>query len=230
MKARDIMTASVITVRPEMPVRDVAALMTEQRISGVPVVSTDGKIQGIVSQSDLLHRRELGTEMKHKWWLRVFSDPDSMAREFSKAHGLRAADIMTRRVVSVSEDSELGDVAAMLDRNQIKRVPVVRNGRLVGVIARSDLVKALSQLPPPANNTVVDNATLHRALVDKMKAQSWFGAGFVNTVVTDGHVQLWGQVDSHDQHLALRLLVEETAGVKAVEDHLVVGRIPMHGV
>ena len=147
MKARDIMTTAVLSVRPETTIREVAALMTERHVSGVPVVNADNRLVGIVSQGDLLHRRELGTESKHKWWLSMFADPDRMAREYSKAHGLRAQDVMTRHVTSVQEDADLADVAAILDRSKIKRVPVLRDGGMVGIITRSDLVKALSQAP-----------------------------------------------------------------------------------
>ncbi len=229
MKANEIMTKTVISIGPETPVREVAALMTEKRISGLPVVA-NGKVLGIVSQSDLLHRQELRTEAKHKWWLRVFSDPDRLATEYTKSHGLKAADVMTRRVVSVTEDTALADVAATLDRNGIKRVPVLSGGRLVGLIARSDLVKALTQAPSPIKAAAVDNGTLQRTLSDKMKAQDWLSATYLNTVVEDGRVELWGYIDTAAQHRALRVLVEETTGVKAVEDHLIVGRLPISAV
>ncbi len=227
MKARDVMTKSVVSVGPDTPVREVAARMTEQRISGVPVVAADGAILGMVTQGDLLHRKELGTEAKHRWWLRVFSDPDRLAAEFTKSHGLKAADVMARQVVSVTEEAELSDVAAILDRNRINRVPVLRNGALVGLIARSDLVKALSHVPSAKVSAEVDNATLQRVIADKMKAQSWLSAGYLTTIVTDGTVALWGHIESPVQHRALLVLIEETTGVKAVDDHLVVGRLPI---
>jgi CBS domain-containing protein len=229
MKARDIMTKTVVSIRPETPVREVAALMTEKRVSGVPVVA-DGKVLGIVSQGDLLHRQKLGTEAKHRWWLRVFSDPDRLATEYTKSHGLKAADIMARKVISVSEDTELTDVAATLDRNGIKRVPVLCDGKIVGLITRSDLVKALSQAPSRAHAMTVDNGTLQRTLSDKMKAQDWLSATYLNTVVTDGRVELWGHIDTAAQHRALHVLVEDTAGVTAVEDHLIVGRLPISAI
>lgn len=223
MKARDIMTTNVLMVRPDAPVREVATLMTERHVSGVPVISADNKIVGIVSQSDLLHRKELGTEARRKWWLRVFGDSDTMAREYTKAHGLKAQDVMTRHVTSVQEDAELADVAAILDRNKIKRVPVVRDGKVVGIIARSDLVKALSKSPATASSANVDNGTLHRTLTDKIRSLPWLETSFLNVVVNDGVVRLWGYVGSNDQRRALRVLVEETEGVKSVEDNLTVG-------
>lgn len=227
MKARDIMTTAVISVRATTPVREVASLMIEKHISGVPVLGADGKVQGIVSQSDLLHRHELGTEIKRKWWLRAFSDPDRLATEFTKSHGLRAGDVMTRHVVSVQEDADLADVAAILDRNKIKRVTVLRNGELVGLISRTDLVNALKDSPATAAGAPIENAVLHRVLADKMKAQPWLSTGYLNMIVSNGAVQLWGHVESQVQHRALRVLIDETAGVTQVDDHLVVGRLPI---
>jgi CBS domain-containing protein len=136
MKAREIMTWQVITVRPDTSVRDIAALMVEKHISGVPVVTDSGKLIGIVSQSDLLHRQEVGTERKHKWWFRIFGDASAAAREYVKAHGLTAHDIMSRYVVSVRDDAELREVADILDKSRIRRVPVVEGDRLVGIISR----------------------------------------------------------------------------------------------
>ena len=144
MKAQDIMTREVATVRPETSVREIAALMMEKNISGVPVVSDDGAIVGIVSEGDLLHRAEVGTERKHKWWFQIFADSDAAAREYAKAHGLSARDVMSRYVISVRDDADLRDVADILDSHRIKRVPVLHDGRLVGIISRRDLVRALS--------------------------------------------------------------------------------------
>lgn len=223
MQAHEIMTKAVVSVRPETSVRDIAALMTDKRVSGVPVLAEDGTVLGIVSQTDLLHRRELGTETKQKWWLKLFSDPDRSAREFSKAHGLKAKDVMTRHVVSVDESTDLADVAAVLDRNRIKRVPVLRNGKMVGLIARSDFVGMLSRTPAAGGGVAVDTASLQRVLREKINAQSWLNASYLNVIIDDGNVQLWGFVGSNEQRRALRVLVEETEGVKSVDDHLGVG-------
>ena len=146
MKAQDIMTREVATVRPETSMREIAALMMEKNISGMPVVSDDGAIVGIVSEGDLLHRAEVGTERKHKWWFQIFADSDAAAREYAKAHGLSARDVMSRYVISVRDDADLRDVADILDSHRIKRVPVLHDGRLAGIISRRDLVRALSQV------------------------------------------------------------------------------------
>ena len=228
MKAQDIMTRDVTTVRPDTSVRDIAALMVEKHISGVPVLTDDGKIVGMVSQSDLLHRAEVGTERKHKWWFRTFADSDALAREYAKAHGLKAHDIMSRYVVSVRDDAELRDVADILDSHRIKRVPVVQEGRLVGIITRGDLVRALSQVQISKAAKKIDNAALHKTLHDRIRTQPWINDSYINLTVNDGVVELWGFVVSIDQHNALRALVEETDGVRRVEDKLSVAG-PLRG-
>ena len=228
MKAQDIMTRDVTTVSPDTSVRDIAALMVEKHISGVPVLTDDGKIVGMVSQSDLLHRAEVGTERKHKWWFRTFADSDALAREYAKAHGLKAHDIMSRYVVSVRDDAELRDVADILDGRRIRRVPVVREGRLVGIITRGDLVRALSQVQISKAAKKIDNAALHKTLHDRIRTQSWINDSYINLTVNDGVVELWGFVVTADQHSALRALVEETDGVRRVEDNLSVAG-PLRG-
>jgi CBS domain-containing protein len=228
MKAQDIMTRDVATVSPDAPVRDIAALMMEKHISGVPVLTDNGKIIGIVSESDLLHRAEVGTERKHKWWFRAFRDSDALAREFAKAHGFKAHDVMSRYVVSVRDDAELADVADILDSRRIKRVPVLREGRLVGIITRGDLVRALSQVQISKAAKRIDNAALHKTLHDRIRAQSWLNDTYINLTVNGGVVELWGLVVSTDQHRALLALVEETDGVSRVEDKLSVAG-PLRG-
>jgi len=230
MKAHEIMTTAVVTAKPETPVQEIAALMTAKRISGVPVLGTQGHLLGMVSQSDLLQRKEIGTVPRHKWWLRVFSDPDRLAREYSKTHGMRAQDVMTRHVITVQADANLNEVAAILDRSKIKRVPVLRDGKMVGLIARSDLVKVLSQTASAEATGNVHDGDLQRVLNDKMKSQPWLDASFLNVIVENGTVQLWGLVSSDDQREALRTLVEETAGVKKVDDRLSVGRPAMGAI
>lgn len=227
MKAKDIMTADVITIRPDTTVREVAKLMTEKHISGVPVVDAEGRLLGLLSQSDLLHRQELGTETRRKWWLHVFADPDRLAMEYTKSHGLKAGDIMSKHIISVSPETELADVAAILDKNRIKRVPVMANGALVGIVTRTDLVKALQHTQPTRTSVAPDDATLQQTLTGRMKEQPWLNATYISTVVDDGKVTLSGHVASAAQHRALRVLVEETAGVSAIDDHLHVGRLPV---
>ncbi|MCL4766504.1 MAG: CBS domain-containing protein [Hyphomicrobiaceae bacterium] len=223
MKAREIMSPNVITVSPTTAVRDIAALMTEKRISGIPVVSKDGKVVGIVSESDLLHRAEMGTEPKRKWWLTFFSDPDAMAREYTKTHGLQARDVMSRQVISVAEDDDLKTIADTLDGRKVKRVPVLRDGKLAGIISRADLVRAFSQMPVARTASPAGDAALEQMLLQKMRAQDWLDGTYLSVSVRDGVVELRGFIGSAEQRRALRVLIDEIDGVSRVNDQLTVG-------
>jgi CBS domain-containing protein len=228
MKASDIMTKDVVTVRPDTTVREIAALMTERRISGVPVVDAGGKLVGIVSESDLLHRTETGTERRRKWWLGVFQDADSLAREYAKAHGHKARDIMSTSLVSVEADTELGEVAELLDKRNLKRVPVTLGGTLAGIITRGDLVRALAQATSfKGSSAARDDVVVRRAIEVRMREATWLNESLVSVDVIDGVAKLTGMIPSEDQRRALRILVEETPGVDRAEDNLRIGRISM---
>jgi CBS domain-containing protein len=223
MRAKDIMTRDVATVPPSASVREAAKLMTEKRLSGLPVVTSDGRPVGMLTASDLLHRVETGTERRQSWLSGFFSNPDEMARQYAKAHGLKAHEVMSRHVITVRDDASLNEVAEVLDRNGLKRVPVVRDGVLVGIISRSDLVRVLSQTSigqPVANS---DDAALQYAIWQQIRKQRWLDSSYVNITVKDSVVEAWGMVPSMDQRNALLVLIEEVAGAAKVEDHLNVG-------
>lgn len=230
MKARDIMSRDVVTVSRETSVREIAQVMTGKRISGVPVVAPDGAVLGIVSESDLLRRAEIGTEPPRKWWLTFFSDPDSLARQYRKTHGLRAEDVMSRPVVSVSEDADLNEVASILEKHRVKRLPVVRDDKLVGIISRADLVRALSQKQPETAKPTRSDADLEKALLDKIRDQDWLDSMYFNVAVRNGVVELSGFIASNEQRRALRVLIDEVDGVHKVEDRLVVGSPDLRAV
>lgn len=221
MKARDIMTTNVVTVKPDTKVRDVAALMLEKHISGVPVIGDDGKLVGMISEGDLLRRPELGTEKHRRRWLAFFARADEQAREFTKSHGLRARDVMTKQVLQVTEDAPLGDVVGLMEKHRVKRLPVLSKGKLVGIVSRVDLIRALAArqsepIPPPPKN----DAAIRAAMNDVLRNEEWALSAVVNVVVSDGVVHLWGVIDSDEQRQALRVAAENIPGVKAVEEHL----------
>ncbi len=224
MRAHQIMTAKVHTVRPETTVGDIARLMTNERIGGVPVVDDDGSVIGIVSETDLLHRAETGTERKRKWWVAMFLDADMKARDYIKSHARKAEDIMCPFVISVSDNATLAEVADILDTNNLKRVPVMKAGKLVGIVTRGDLVRALASADANRDTPIGDGAAVQKRLNESISRQSWLRATFLNVVVNEQAVELWGFVDSHDQHKALLILVGEVAGARRIDDHLVVGQ------
>jgi CBS domain-containing protein len=145
MKARDVMTTQVTTVRVDTPVRTVAQLMLEAGVSGLPVVDDEGILRGIASEGDLMRRAESGTDQhKRSWWLRLVGSEDDEARDYVKTHGATAGDVMSHPVISVSPDADLGELAFTLEKRRIKRVPVAEAGRLLGVVSRADLLRALA--------------------------------------------------------------------------------------
>lgn len=219
MKASEVMATNVVTVGPQTTLKDIAEIMTGRRIGGVPVVDR-GKLVGIVSETDLLHRAETGTEKRHKWWLGAFLDADTMAREYVASHARTAADIMTRDVITVKADADLGDVADLLDRKKLKRVPVMDGGALVGIITLGDLVRAFLTKAKAAETGPADDATLKTAIKERMRRESWLDTSLVNLEVKDGVAALEGIVTSQDQLKALSLLVAETPGVVRVDTQL----------
>lgn len=218
MKARDIMTTNLVTVQPGTPVREVATQLFERRISAVPVVDEEGRVVGIVSEGDLMRRPETGTERHPSWWLRLFGYSDELAHEYVKSHGRTAADVMTRHVLSVTEDAEIAHIADLLESHHIKRVPVVRQDRLVGIVSRADLMRALIGAPQAAAPGQSDDRKIHDELTRRLRAEPWADLLHLNIVVQNGEVQLWGVVSSEDHREALRVLVEGVPGVRAVHD------------
>jgi CBS domain-containing protein len=152
MKARDVMVSPVITVKPSFSVKEVAKTFLERRISAAPVVDDQGKLVGIVSEGDLMHRAEAGTERQRSWWLRALTAEETLAAEYVKAHARKVADVMTRDVITATADTPLHEIAALLEKNSIKRVPIVKNGQLVGIVSRANLIQAGGQHPQRTGN------------------------------------------------------------------------------
>jgi CBS domain-containing protein len=225
MKASDVMTPNVITVGANASIGEAASILLDNHISGAPVVDDNGSLIGIVSEGDLMRRPEIGTERRHSWWLDLISSEQSSAMEYIKSHSRKVADVMTREVITANPATPLGDVAALLERNRIKRVPIVEGGRIVGLVSRANILQALAsatkKLGALAN---VDDAALRKKVIDRLAAEPW--KPFMLTVtVHDGAVDLWGLVDSAEQKKAARLAAELTPGVRSVVDNIVVQRV-----
>lgn len=217
MKAHEIMTKDVVTVEPQTRISEIAALMVQHRISGVPVVTGEGQVVGIVSESDLLHRVETGSERKRKWWLELFVDSDTRAREFIKSHGLKAEDIMSRVVVSITESADLRKIADVLEAHGLRRVPVLTDGKLVGIVSRADLVRALASATTQHSSARSENnGALQNTIYRAIKSQPWIDSAFVSFSVSDGIVEIFGFVSSQEQQRALRVLIESVPGVQKV--------------
>jgi len=224
MKVTDIMSPNVATVAPDATVQDVAALMVRRRISGIPVVDEGGHVLGVISEGDLIRRPEMGTDKPLSRWAALMTGQEQKARDFVKTHGLHAQEVMSKPVVTIAADATLNEAAAHMEKSKIKRLPVVENGRLVGILTRADLLRTLAASPefnlpaPPASDR-----TIREQLNTLLRGEDWAASAMVNVIVTDGTVQLWGVIDGDDQRKALRVAAEGIDGVQEVEDHLSTG-------
>ena len=222
MLAKDIMTTDVCTVTRDTRVGEVAKLLLARRISGVPVVDDKGALCGIVSEGDLLRRAETGTERQRSWWLELLTENRDLAHDFVKSHGLVVADVMTRAVVSVQDDASLAEVANTLERNRIKRVPVLRGGKMVGIISRSNLLQALATAGTRQGKAPEGDRALRDAVTNAFKHQPWTPDLTVNVTVQDGRVSLYGLVESEDERRAMTIAAEEVAGIGKVDNQLTI--------
>jgi CBS domain-containing protein len=220
MKARDIMVFPVVTVTPNSSVRDLTETLLKNQISGVPVVDDQGRLVGIVSEGDLLHRSEAETERGRGRWLPPMTADETLAAEYIKAHSRKVADIMVRQVVTADPDTPLDEIASLMEENSIKRVPIVSNGRLVGIVSRANLVQAVAS-KSIGLEVKQEDAEIRDKLLIHLKAQSWVHTSLLNVTVNGGLVHLWGMTSSETERKAICVAAETTAGVHAVYDHLV---------
>jgi CBS domain-containing protein len=219
IRARDVMTSPVITVKATTTVKEVARLFLERRISATPVLDDQGKLVGIVSEGDLVHRSEISTERRRPWWLVLMAGDEGLAAEYIRAHATRVDDLMSRNVITAAPDTPLHEIAEMLEKYGIKRLPIVRDGQLVGIVSRANLVQAIatsgSKLDVP-----LSDATIREKLLTHLNKQSWAHTAVLNATVNGGVVDLWGFVESDTERKAIRVAAEATAGVRAVNDHM----------
>jgi CBS domain-containing protein len=221
MLAREIMTSPVKTITLTTPVAQIAALLAKANISGVPVVDKKGGLLGIVSEADLLRHAAQGGAAD-KWWLAGLSNADEAARLFAKAHGRVAADVMTRHVATVQHDATIAEVAEALASHGVKRLPVMREGALAGIITRRDLVRALAKSGPQPTATL-GNAHLQRAVLERMGQERWLDASYIHVVVRDEVVELSGYVASAEQKRAVEALVGELDQKRRLINRLEIG-------
>jgi len=220
MLVRDVMVSPVITVEPSASVQAVARLFLEKQISAAPVLDDKGRLVGIVSEGDLLHRVEAGTERRRSWWLRTLIESDTLAAEYVKTHSYKISDVMTRTVITASPQTPLHEVAALMEKNAIRRLPIVENDRLVGIVSRANLLQAVASARQLLDTAPTDKAIRDRIL-SGLKAQPWAHTGLLNVTVTNGIVDLWGVAESDTERKAIKVAAESTPGVSAVHDNLV---------
>jgi CBS domain-containing protein len=232
MRAVDVMTTEVITIDPDASVHALAALLSERGISGVPVVDAANRVVGIVSEGDLLHRVETGTQQRttrrSSWWLEGIASDRELARDYVKSHGRTVKDVMTREVVSVSDTTALAVIAMLLETKRIKRVPVVRDGKLVGIVSRANLVRALAttkSAPPTIADP--DDRAIGDQLLAELRGKNWVDVSSADIIVRDRVVHLWFSDDQpREERLTIRVAAENIPGVRCVEEHIVAPPTP----
>lgn len=219
MKVADVMVREVASVTPDTPVREVASLMLEKRISGVPVVDAMRRVVGIVSEGDFLRRPEIGTDHVPAGWLSLFLSDEERARGFVKSHGRMAREVMTQPAICVAPDAPLPEVVRLMERHRIKRLPVVERGKLAGIVTRIDLLRAVVSRPPESSAAVSDRELCER-IDTLLRSEDWAEGAVVYVKAQSGVVQLWGTVESGAQRDALLLAVGGLPGVKDLQLHL----------
>jgi CBS domain-containing protein len=222
MKARDVMTRKVRTVTLTTPVRKVAQTMISRRISAVPVVDRKHHVIGIISEGDLLRRAEAGTERRRSWWTDLLGDPSQRAREYVKSRSARARDVMTYPVISITANTDVADIADLMERWQVKRLPVVSNGKLVGIVSRRDLLQAVGRAKSGGHRGKVTDAELRERLRRQLDVKPWVGSTLINFVVEKGVIELFGLASTANERDAVRVMAENIPGVRSVKDKIAV--------
>lgn len=221
MKASDVMTHEVVSVRPDATIAEAIRLMGRHDISGLPVIAGDGALVGVVTEGDLLRRAELGTQKPRLWWAQIFSDRTALAADFVHTHAKTVADVMTREVLTVSDDATLEHVVTVMETHQIKRLPVLRDGRVVGVISRANLIRALGMCLEGATHVYEVDGAIRKALSKVLHDLPW-AARRPYAVVRDGIVDIYWKGMTEDwERQALRVAMENVPGVKKVRDNFV---------
>ena len=222
MKAQDVMTRDTITVAPATSVRDAARLMVDHGVSGLPVVDDRGGLVGIVSEGDLIIRQRPRTRLP--WWQMFLDDGERLARDYTKAVGLTCGEVMTREVITVAPETEIEAIATLLDARRIRRVPVVHERRLVGIVSRGDLVKMLAATPAPSPIEAPD-ADLVREMDARLQAEPWVRRSQIAVHADRGVISIWGMVSSRAEKSAIEAMARSVPGVKDVASHVLVRSI-----
>jgi CBS domain-containing protein len=221
MKAKDVMTHCLVSITPQAPIRDAIARMISHQVSGMPVVDEDGKLVGIVSESDFLRRAEMHTEGPQRRWLELLLGPASVADEYTRTHGRTVADVMSSDVIAAGPETPLTEVVHLMEEHGIKRIPVLEDGQVVGIVSRADLMTALGEvLTKQSARAPSSDEAIHGAILSEMKRQPWCQVHLLKVKVHNGIVELRGKIFNERQRRAILVLAENVDGVKGTRDHL----------
>ena len=219
MLVKDVMTQNVICVQANEPLVKAARLMLQNRVSGLPVVDQNNGIVGIVTEGDFLRRSEIGTQRRRPKWIEFLLGPGRLADEYVRASGRKVEEVMTADPCTIGEDDSLEKVVELMERRRVKRLPVTRGKKLVGIVSRANLMHALASLSRDIPGEAGDDSSIRDRIIATLGKERW--APQVNVVIKDGVAELWGAITDERERRALVVAVGNVAGVKAVRDHLV---------
>jgi CBS domain-containing protein len=221
MKAADIMTPRVITTSTDAPIAQAIRLMLQNRISGLPVVDAAGTLVGIVTEGDFLRRAEDDTEKRRPHWLEFVLGPGRLAGEYVRTHGRKVGEVMTRAPITADENTPIEEIVRLMETKRVKRIPVVRANRVVGIVSRANLLNVLGRLAAEAPSKPRSDSDIRAKIVAELEKQKWAPRAGINIIVTNGDVELKGAIFDERQRQALKVAVENVPGVKAIHDHLI---------
>jgi CBS domain-containing protein len=219
MRAHQIMTRSVITIAPDCTILEAANTMLQHHVSGLPVVDTAGSLVGIVSEGDFIRRNEIGTQRKRGRWLKFLMGAGLTATDYVHEHGRKVSEVMTTDPVTVAEDATLEQIVTSMETNGVKRLPVVRHGKLVGIVSRANLLQAVASLAREIPDPTADDDHIRSRVIAAIEKNDWSPFG-LNVIVRDGIVHLSGVITDESSRQAAKVATENIAGVKKVHDHL----------
>jgi CBS domain-containing protein len=219
MRAHQIMTRPVITVTPEATIVEAANIMLQKHVSGLPVVDAAGKLVGVVSEGDFIRRSEIGTQRKRGRWLRFILGPGKSASDFVHEHGRKVCEVMTESPLTITEDTALEEIVELMEKNNVKRLPVIRGDKVVGIVSRANLLQAVASLAREVPDPTADDDHIRNRVIDAMAKNDWCPFG-LSVIVKDGIVHLSGVITEERSRQAAVVAAETVQGVKQVHDHL----------
>lgn len=219
MRAHQIMTRPVVSVTPDTTILEAANTMLQKHVSGLPVIDAAGKLVGIVSEGDFIRRAEIGTQRKRGRWLKFILGPGKSASDFVHEHGRKVSEVMTTSPLTVTEDTALAEIVDLMERNNVKRVPVMRGEQVVGIVSRANLLQAVSSLARQIPDPTADDDHIRNRIIDAMEKNDWCPFG-LSVIVRDGIVHLSGVITEERTRQAAMVAAENVQGVKKVHDHL----------
>jgi CBS domain-containing protein len=219
MRAHQIMTHSVATVAPDATILEAANIMLQRHVSGLPVVDAAGKLVGVVSEGDFIRRSEIGTQRKRGRWLKFLLGSSATATDYVRENGRKVSEVMTADPITIAEDATLEEIVKTMETNHVKRLPVMKDGKLVGIVSRANLLQAVAGLARDVPDPTADDDHIRRRIIAAIEKNDWSPFG-LNVIVRDGIVHLSGVITDEGSRQASVVAAQNVSGVTKVHDHL----------